>query len=414
MLVDFTDDIDGKVFLKIAKGGTLPEFIRDFRLKDPKDLNDDCFGLIVIASDGSVHKKFPVYDKASTWLSANYFLETFRNLPEGAQKVASVNLKNSLKKYSLEVPDLILKIAETVSDENISNVFDELSSPTSPTSEISQYVLEDEKRFPITGQDDVKRYATNFQNIIAGMTEEEKGRFAFNLARVAKQYEVYLKPYILDQAKSYALKKVRDTTSPESVNVEEGLNQIKEACDKFVRTYKNLFPYERMRISSILYKKASKFKDKFIVPDIIRFYAERRFNAFTKTAFDARYLELDNAGRYNDITLLKYIYKKASEGYDLNKLASALEEFDRKSGLYLSWDRGIPDPYLTFGAYYKQAEPEYRNNLKVSYRKLASNPIARRIFPEDVLNAIMIDPGIVENMSPYDRKILDKLASIYK
>jgi len=334
MKIDFLDDYDREILKKIAASEKIPDIVYQTTPKNYRNLPPESYGLIIIASDNKVYKKFPCADGASTWLSMQYFVRTRHNLHPEAQKIAASMIKKNCKKYDIKPHPIIEKLAQ---DNVSSNVYYE-KTETPPLE--GEFLLPEKGHLPVKGRDDLQKYINAFDQITAPYSSDEKKKIAFNIVKLSKGYDVEVPDNIKALAKSFAEETLKETVKPA---------EIKTAMNRFLMHRFDLLPRDRVDEAKKLFKQASLAKVK--VPPEIKAYAKRGFSILSNEGFEIRASILEERGQYEALPLLDYIYKKAYENSsneaELEKLARALEQFDYRYRLFELWDREIPDPYLT-------------------------------------------------------------------
>jgi len=335
MKLDFLDDHDRSILKKIAATEKIPEVVYNTTPKNYRNLPPESYGLIIVASDSKIYKKFPCADAASTWLSMQYFVRTRTNLHPEAQKIAASMIKKNCKKYDIVPHPVIEKLAQ---DDIQSNIYYEKQE--APPLE-GEFLLPEKGHLPVKSREDLQKYIAAFDQITAPYTMDEKKKIAFNIVRLSKDYDVEVPTTIKNWANQFAKEILKTTTTPE---------EVKTAMNKFINFKYDLLPRDRVVEARKLYKQANLAR--VPVPSEIKAYAIRSFSPLTNEGFQLRAEILQERGQYEALPLLEYIYKKAylaDSNEELEKLAKALEQFDYRYRLFELWDREIPDPFLTFG-----------------------------------------------------------------
>jgi hypothetical protein len=336
MPIDFLDDYDKTILKKIASTEKIPDIVYNTIPKNYRNLPPESYGLIIVASDGKVHKKFPCADGASTWLSMQYFVRTRHGLHPEAQKIAASMIKKNCIKYDINPHPDILKLAQ---DTIKSNVFYEETRETPPLE--GEFLLPEKGHLPVKGREDLQKYINAFDQITAPYSSEERKKIAFNIVKLSKGYDVEVPDNIKALAKSFA---------EEALKEQVPASEIKSAMAKFASKKYDLLPRDRVIEAKKLYKQAS--SKKLPIPPEIKAYAFRKFSELTNEGFELRASILEERGQWEALPLLEYMYKKAylaESQEELEKIARALEQFDYRYRLFELWDREIPDPFLTLG-----------------------------------------------------------------
>lgn len=197
-VIDFADDA-GKALLKDIAAST-PDFVKTAVAMTPEtrqSLDPAQFALVMRTKEAHELKKFPINDKANTWMSCAYFQKTAEQLPYVAQKVAATNLRRACTIYGIEVPELISK---TASDAVTTNRYDEVLSRhedqqkvsiTKTASDGSEHFYALGERYPMPSPEFVKKAAAYFQHYHREFaTAEDRHEFASNVLARAKELGV--------------------------------------------------------------------------------------------------------------------------------------------------------------------------------------------------------------------------------
>lgn len=115
-VLDAYDDTSKTILKKIASKNGNINMISD---GERSALQDDDFALSVITKKASKLNKFPIDSHDSTWISNEFFNETFANLPLEAQGVAAYNIKMACNRFGVQPTPAVEGLAKEAS----SNLF---------------------------------------------------------------------------------------------------------------------------------------------------------------------------------------------------------------------------------------------------------------------------------------------------
>lgn len=99
-MIDIHNDNNLETLLKIAKEEPLPDFVKQSDaslLATPADLPKEAFAL-------ESKRLYPMFDKASTWLSSRYFTKFAKEIPEPTRSVVGSKLKKACELFGAEWP----------------------------------------------------------------------------------------------------------------------------------------------------------------------------------------------------------------------------------------------------------------------------------------------------------------------
>lgn len=108
LILDIQSDIHGVCLQKIAR--EVPDDVKDAPMmtQDELDmLSDGDFALCISTLDGKFLRRFPIVDKAHTWMSVKYFFQNKDKLPTEAKTIAATNLDRAMEYWGAHcaVPD---------------------------------------------------------------------------------------------------------------------------------------------------------------------------------------------------------------------------------------------------------------------------------------------------------------------
>jgi hypothetical protein len=113
---DHHDDVDGRIVRSAFPSySDIPDFVKTAsRLSEAavEDLPDDQFALVLL-DNGFKLKKYATVDAGNTALSVLYLLKQAHLLPPDAVKLAAINLIGACQYHNLDVPQELIKAAQT-------------------------------------------------------------------------------------------------------------------------------------------------------------------------------------------------------------------------------------------------------------------------------------------------------------
>jgi len=137
-IIDAYDDINRVHLKKLAQINPNIEFM------DPEDrtqLEDQDFALSIITKKASKLNKFPVNNHDSTWLSNQYFQESYLRLPKTAAEIAAYHIKKACERYRVDQTPAVSGMAKEAS----SNVYFEQDIPQS--AKVNRVITPDLSKF---------------------------------------------------------------------------------------------------------------------------------------------------------------------------------------------------------------------------------------------------------------------------
>lgn len=165
-VLDFYDDVSREMWQTVATSG-IPAHVKTAAVSEPLELmklGSSAYALSTRLPDGSELNKFPVFTKADTWISAQYFSKTAHKLPEGLRKIAQANLDKAMKQHGLGV----MKKEATYRPEH--------------------YALKD--KYPIDSAVQVKLACAYFEEWKSSFSLSDRREYATKVASRAKQLGV--------------------------------------------------------------------------------------------------------------------------------------------------------------------------------------------------------------------------------
>ncbi len=108
--LDWYDDKGATLKAKFPTVDALPDVIKEAGIRPKEKLAHEDFALVAV-DEGHVMRKYACHDPGTTAMSVIYFMEHGDKLPEGAQKLAAVNLTKACYDHGLEPPPVLAKLA---------------------------------------------------------------------------------------------------------------------------------------------------------------------------------------------------------------------------------------------------------------------------------------------------------------
>jgi len=186
---DFFDD-RGKLFKQYYPDyNQVPDLVKAASNKVSQNNPNQDFALVLIDGD-TVMKKFATVDPGHTFLSSLYFLNTYRDLPAVAQKVAAANLVKACEHHQIEPTDLMHELAGDSPDSNIVDITDLRPEPVKiKDREPVHYAIEradGSRYFPLEETaESVKAADQYFQRHVGEFVPRERREFAVKVAGIA-------------------------------------------------------------------------------------------------------------------------------------------------------------------------------------------------------------------------------------
>lgn len=112
-MIDLHNDDNLEILTKISQGEGLPDFVKQADvslLAKPSELPKEAFAL-------ESKRLYPMFDKASVWLSSRYFTKSAQKIPEPTRTVVGNRLKKACGVFGIEWPKEkageVVKLAES-------------------------------------------------------------------------------------------------------------------------------------------------------------------------------------------------------------------------------------------------------------------------------------------------------------
>lgn len=174
---------------QLRDGGDIPAYVMDNKEKilDPSSIPASQFGL-VIKEAGQIHKRFPLNDKGSSWLSQQSFVQNFQNIPLYSQAKTARCIKEACAHYEINIHPFIHESSQYATDESNFTDFDETDVKVAED-ELScvfkysrKFALETEGRYPLNTNHEIKVACDYFIENYEDLNEYGKAKeYASNL-----------------------------------------------------------------------------------------------------------------------------------------------------------------------------------------------------------------------------------------
>jgi hypothetical protein len=136
MVIDFFDDLGESYFASL--GGSRPsELLKTASWREPFEMLDRDFALIIIDENGQEHRKFACHDAGNVEMSLWYLENANHNLPSHAVKVAAANLLDAAGVTDVEIYPFTDDESRYVVDERRVHVPNFIKSATAPTQKVA-------------------------------------------------------------------------------------------------------------------------------------------------------------------------------------------------------------------------------------------------------------------------------------
>jgi hypothetical protein len=374
---DHHDDVDGRIVRSAFPSySDIPDFVKTAsRLSEAavEDLPDDQFALVLL-DNGFKLKKYATVDAGNTALSILYLLKQAHLLPPGAVKLAAINLIGACQYHNLDVPQELIKAAQTGAGMGVSGKGE---IPYGPGAKVQKKTFSDPPREsrenPQLGNADaawsdvkerVNRTGTPGVNDvqIPPFSPKETQKTA------SASYETVLKQRVWREAPYFDASDwnpsehevTEEPTMPQRTLLDEkypvdSFSQVKTASIYFNEKWREFHPRQR---HEYCVKLASRMLELGLeVPTEMERYASTTYAADVDGYVGIRRSYVPEEFHSSlDLLIEKRAHVKPET------FAETLAEFDRMTGLRLEWDAGIPDPWMsTFGpSFEKLADENWR------------------------------------------------------
>lgn len=287
-VIDFYDD---QGLLLNILGDNAPDTIKKAHImsyEQQQEMPDDEFAVVIMTKTGHKLRKYPISDRGHTWLSCESFKKTAHKLPQEAAETAASNLYSSCVYHNIECPKIIEKLASDICS-NIVNVDEDIDLPM-------EYHLETKLAN--------RRAAT--------VTDSEWGLTIKTASEEKKMYPLNTKP-----------------------NTEAAIRYFQKHANDIVPDHKRTFA-----------QNIAVHADRFDVevPVDVMVYASDSIGEKCASNIMARKQAVKTTNEKDFVLKLA----KCTDGrMSVDKLLSAVKDFDKLAGLDKHWGKSIKDPYVT-------------------------------------------------------------------
>lgn len=304
-ILDFYDDTDHELMTKVS----MPVELRNTPVtmltpEQHQELSDTDFGLIVLTKRASVLRKFPVNDPGNTWLSSQYFGATHKKLAFPARFVAAKFIKQACDAFGVRSSPIVDAYAARVGNDDAStNLFVEGSESRWMLRKLAEREFQIEKTAAVE---------------IDAETEIPNEHFAL----VVRQGDGSV---------------IRKYAMPD-------IHHVKMAAAYFDKYAMSLPPQYRHRFASAVQARAEELSVDVSASDNLEKWASPTWNRHVHAHLEQRKSLLPQNAKAREI--LDKLAASLEETTPIDA-ASALETFDRSTGLDRYYDRGVTDPYAS-------------------------------------------------------------------
>lgn len=401
-VLDIQDD---RGALLALVGDAIPENIKQATVTDldVATAPDDLFALVIERPGHPNLRKFACSDGPTTYVSALYLANTYRNLTPAAVKTAANSLLQAADVYGIALPDDVAKLAATGG----LTPFEEPEVKEASLDEMLKMVRIRRQENKLRKTADL----TGTELMPVGPTKSPTNA-AKKLAAVSN-HVVWSGPTVAEIEPP--LRIVRDEVKTAGGNAYplDKMRDILELEHTFTNRITEIPADDRVKVACALVERERDLG----VPSgagALK-YAGRSFRT-------ARELE---QALWSRTTMAQRARKDAS-GYtklaairDPQEYAEKLAEVDRSLGLDREWDRGLEDPWAATLSSKKEAEVIYnKNGVFVSDHQLermaAKEPkkVLCAILEEDMVEEFIKDPvGVFRSMPEPMKQAIGRLAN---
>lgn len=371
MTVDFYDDL-GAAYFGHHQDGDVEAHVKTAAWREPADLLDRDFALIIVDQEGKEHRKFACFDEGNALMSLWYLQNVAHGLPGNAVKLAEYNIKKVLG----EDGELELGTAHEgrVLDERRVYVKTAMMTPPSTKPPMPTGMVSGAAGVSMVGAASPMRPPplVNAATPMAGGGRTGLGNAATG-AKVASA----------------------DYVSPFDV-----LRHAQE-------TWADLDPYSRHDLAAYLTKEAD---SGMAVPDYIYAYGGTTLNPRFERLMSDRREFTANTALQSDYARLG----KIAEAIPTEDVVEALYLLDEQAGLTPRYGHRLPDPLLCVYGQTKQAEWSWMHGSdavnETQLRLFASAPYCSenlgQLFYDDICEEFKKDPLGTFNKMPVEQQII--------
>lgn len=215
-MIDIHNDDNLEILTKISQEEGLPDFVKQADVSlmaSPSELPKEAFAI-------ESKRLYPMFDKASTWLSSRYFTKSAKGIPEPTRTAVGNKLKKACSAFGITWPKEkakeVVKLAE------------------------SDYALVDEHngrkilRYPINTKENVEASIYKFSSEYALYPPDWRKKAAERLLEKAGEYGIKFGPK--DSVSKYACR----TKSLETIKTAMKLRSRYTTSDEFSQLYRDI------------------------------------------------------------------------------------------------------------------------------------------------------------------------------
>lgn len=410
-VVDFSDDEDSALVKQAAHAGRLPAYVQEAMVPDEAS----SYAYVGRDIEGRLVRKFALDTKPQTWLSMAYFLKHGHVFPKNEQRKIASNIRAACHLFGI-APAGLLEKAAAGSD----HLVQDIENAVLPSESYAHFRPGETPRWPIHTPEQVKQACTYFEDnwrfmepadrrdfsqrvmrraaVLDGELEKEAGRIAFRPGGPgAAAYGT---------GKAAATGRTFAFTPPKAPKAPKAPPAPKAGMPK---TPKAGMPKAPPAAPAAPVRKLGEE-----IPDRMRRYAGEDLSELMPYAFKDRFARLDQ--KTQKWAALEVLWDNRG-AYTLEKMAQALESFDREAGFDRLWDTKLPDPYLSVFGFAKQADGDQviydSNGLLVTgtmLRNLSPEKLAS-IFDRDFAQQFKANPvTIFQSLPAPDKQVIAEAA----
>lgn len=183
-MLDIYDDVE----LNVIKDKELPNFVKESSIKSKNEY--ERFAVKVAKQNGDVEHKCPIDDKASTWLSLEYYENAKDSLTKKARNIIGNKIEEACDRFGIdEFND------DTIDDAYENDIIKEnnLYNNNQYQEKEGEFLFPEQKQYEVKDQSDIKKAANYFEEYENDFTLEEKRTYSENLVKAAEKYDAEIK-----------------------------------------------------------------------------------------------------------------------------------------------------------------------------------------------------------------------------
>lgn len=215
-MIDIHNDDNLEVLTKIAEEEQLPDFVKQADtslLANPSELPKEAFAL-------ESKRLYPMFDKASAWLSSRYFTKFAKEIPEPTRSVVGGKLKKACELFGVEWP--VAKKPEMV------------KLAESDHAMVEKYEDKTVMKYPVHTKEATERSIEQFGSECALYPPKWRQAAAEKLLKKAGEFKINIHPT------SPIHKYTCHTKSPETIKMAMSLRARYTTSPEFSKLYRDL------------------------------------------------------------------------------------------------------------------------------------------------------------------------------